>query len=214
MGSHLECVRPFSTWATDDPACTLLKLKLTGCHKPTPWDRESFEVPWPDAIPKAIVIELGMYIFLWYNDLLKILCSLPVNIRWVKSLISFERFASTLEEFTTKLVKMFEASLQYIWQVVSINQSPSITVLKSFWPAAFSRQGHGESRFEPGISFSYHPTRSQTRRDIENSSLRSGGWIDHKWHCRWCTSKTGEIGKRLADFISSNSAERDLWRGD
>lgn len=131
--------------------------------------------------------------------------------------ISFERFATTLEEFTIKLAKMFEASLQYIWLVVSINQSLSIAVLKSFWPAAFSRQGHGESRFEPGISFSYRLTGSQTRREIENSSLRSGGWIDHKWQCRWCISKTGgTLGNRKETsgfHFKQFSWKRSITRG-
>ena len=49
----------------------LSPTQTDGYNKPTPWGRESFEVPWPGSGPKAIVIELGMDIFLELNNLLK-----------------------------------------------------------------------------------------------------------------------------------------------
>lgn len=42
----------------------LSPTQTDGCNKPTPWGKESFEVPWPGSGPKAIVIELGIDIFL------------------------------------------------------------------------------------------------------------------------------------------------------
>src|SRR5882757_5750713 len=93
-------------------------------HKPSPWGKESLEVLWPDSVPKAIVIELGTHIFtethrLTQENLLRSLAG--TNDQCFE--FPAERFATTLEEFITKLAKMYEGSLQYIWVVASVNQS-------------------------------------------------------------------------------------------
>jgi len=64
---------------------------------PSPWGKGSLEVPFPNSVPKAVVIELG------------------TNDQWFN--IPRERFASTMEGFITKLARTFEGSLHHVWLV-------------------------------------------------------------------------------------------------
>jgi len=62
MDSQLEWTTHFSMWVIGSPAIFFkLKKKPTDINKPSPWSKASSEVPWPDAVPKAIVIELGSH---------------------------------------------------------------------------------------------------------------------------------------------------------
>ncbi|KAF8802036.1 hypothetical protein BYT27DRAFT_7197508 [Phlegmacium glaucopus] len=143
---------------------------------PTPWGKESFEIPWPDAVPKAIVIELGT------NDQ----CfDIPA-----------ERFATAMEGFVTKLAKMFEGPLQYIWLVPPFpDKDTENQELKLAFPSLVARL----------------KAKLTDKLKVDVCDLVEGltveGTVDGV-HPKLAVHL--EIGKKLADFISSNLDKGDL----
>jgi len=137
---------------------------------PTPWGKESFEVPWPDSVPKVIILELGT------NDQ----C---FN-------VSLERFATALDEFVTKLAKMFEGSLQYIWLVPPFpDEDTENRELSLGFPSLITRL---EAKLGDKLKIQVC--------DLADG-LTKEGTVDGV-HPKLAVHL--EIGKKLADFISSN----------